>query len=405
MNQNQNNRPAGSQPRPASAQRPAGSTQRPASANAAPRPGIRQATPGVKRPATGTRQPQRTAPAPAPKSGIRKTTVLGIFLLVLFLVCFTLYSCRFLASSPDDPEDTRGAEPTVTTEPGTEPPATTEPVTNPPVTNPPVTEPGPLNPPAGAKIVVLDPGHGFFDTGCSNEALGDWTEKTLTMDICRRIEAILKESGIYVILTHDGVTFPHNDEIDAIAAESSFSMEAFARKLIQDYGFDKNNNPVNENDVWKAFAGNLLETGTGKNIFNVYERAYYISALAQKTDIAAMVSVHVNSVDVTNPNIDATKFHGMTVSYCTANGHRLASMQLQKSVSDALAEAFPGKRLIRYADPWYDSLVVCKYTDVPTILIETGYATDPTDAADFCDEQYRQKLAAAIAAGVLNAVG
>ena len=404
MNQNPNNRPA------SSSQRPAGSTQRPASANAVPRPGIRQASPGVRRPANSVRQPQRPSPAPVQKSGIRKTTVIGLFLLVLFLVCFTFYSCRFLTVSPDDPPETRGTESSVTTVPGTNPPVTNPPVTNPPVTNPPVTnppvtEPGPLNPPAGATVIVLDPGHGFFDSGCSNDALGDWTEKTLTLDICRRIEAILKESGIYVIFTHDGVTFPHNDEIDAIAAESGFSMEAFARKLIQDYGFDKNNNPVNENDVWKAFAGNLLETGTGKNIFNVYERAYYISALAQKTDITAMVSVHVNSVDVTNPNIDATKFHGMTVSYCTANDQRLASKKLQKSVSDALAAAFPEKRLIRYADPWYDSLVVCKYTAVPTILIETGYATDPVDAADFCDEQYRQKLAAAIAAGVLNAVG
>ena len=418
MNQNGNQNPQGGQ-RPASAARPTGSTPRPAGAGqrpasgtrpassgtrpatAAPRPGIRQAPSGTARPSSSGRQPQRQTP---PKSGIRKTTVIGLCLLVLFLVCFTLYSCRFLAVSPDNPpETTHGTEPPVTTVPGTEPPVTNPPVTNPPVTNPPVTEP-PVTPPADATVVILDPGHGFFDGGCSNDALGNWIEKTLTMDICRRIEPILKASGIYVLYTHDGETFPSNSEIDAIAAENGFAIEPFVRKLIQDYGFDKQNNPVDENSVWKAFSGNLLDTGTGKNIFNVYERAYYVSALAKNMSISAMVSVHVNSVDVTNPNIDASKFHGMTVSYCTSNDQRLASMKLQKSVSDELAAAFPEKRLIRYADPWYDSLVICKYSAVPTILIETGYATDPTDAADFCDEAYRQKLAETIAAGIIGAV-
>lgn len=388
MNQNgnypNNNRQSGSRP---AGQRPAGSTQRPAGSTQR----------------TTAQSAQRRPVTSQPKSQLSKTTIIGLVLLALFLLCFTLYSCQFLTGSPDNPPETTPStdEPPVTDPSSTdEPPVTDPPETKPPVTDPP-TEPGHVDPPADALVVVLDPGHGFWDGGCSNEALGDWVEKTLTIDICGRIAPILRSAGVYVIYTHDGSTFPNNDEIAALAAESGFSMEAFARKLIKDYGFDKNDKPVNENDVWNAFAGNLLDTGSGKNIFNVYERAYYISALAQKTHIDAAVSVHVNSVDVTNPNIDATKFHGMTVSYCTSNDQRLASMKLQKSVSDALAEAFPEKRVIRYADPWYDSLVICKYSAAPTILIETGYATDPTDAADFCDEAYRQKLAETIAAGIL----
>lgn len=333
-----------------------------------------------------------------------------LILALLFVVCFIFYAVQFFGNGDDNPpETTVPATSEPTTEPGTsEPttePETSEPTTSEPVTAAPITTPKtePYNPDAKYDyMVILDPGHGFRDGGCSSEYINPLTEKDITLDICNRMIPLLQKAKVGVVLTHDGTSFPLNSEIDAMAKTRSFSMRTYAMELIKNYGFDKNGEAVDANKTWDTYSKNLSDSGTGAQIYNVYERAYYSNVIAAGQKIEAFVSVHVNSVDISDPNVDINKFHGFTISYCDANEFSSKSAVLQKRIVESLNSAFPSKRVIQYKDPWYDSFVVTKYCGVPAVLIETGYAVREDEGKDLATEAYRQKIAETIAAGIIK---
>ena len=56
------------------------------------------------------------------------------------------------------------------------------------------------------RVIVIDPGHGGTDTGMANPRLG-LREKVLTLDVARRLKAILETAGYKVVLTRDSDQF------------------------------------------------------------------------------------------------------------------------------------------------------------------------------------------------------
>ncbi len=55
------------------------------------------------------------------------------------------------------------------------------------------------------KVIVIDPGHGGKDPGASGQ---QYQEKTLTLNIAKELERSLKATGMNVIMTRDGDTYP-----------------------------------------------------------------------------------------------------------------------------------------------------------------------------------------------------
>jgi N-acetylmuramoyl-L-alanine amidase len=53
-------------------------------------------------------------------------------------------------------------------------------------------------------IIVLDPGHGGRDPGTISPYQEDFYEKDVTLDIAKRVQAILVENGIQVVMTREG---------------------------------------------------------------------------------------------------------------------------------------------------------------------------------------------------------
>ena len=70
-------------------------------------------------------------------------------------------------------------------------------------------------------LIVIDPGHGGSDVGAQNKALG-LNEATVTLDICRRLTALLKAQGWTVLLTR-------TSDIDVSYWGSSATEELSAR--------------------------------------------------------------------------------------------------------------------------------------------------------------------------------
>lgn len=55
--------------------------------------------------------------------------------------------------------------------------------------------------PLGVRRIVLDPGHGGDDPGA--QAVSDLSEKAVTLDVARRLRALLQESGFDILMTRE----------------------------------------------------------------------------------------------------------------------------------------------------------------------------------------------------------
>ena len=96
--------------------------------------------------------------------------------------------------------------------------------------------------PAAAELermptVLIDPGHGFDDVGCGSEFLGETWEKDLTLDMAKKLGALLTERGCTVLYTHEGKSFP-----------SVAELTAEAKRLGVEYEYEK----MNDNNIFSA---------------------------------------------------------------------------------------------------------------------------------------------------------
>ena len=110
--------------------------------------------------------------------------------------------------------------------------------------------------------------------------------------------------------------------------------------------------------------------------------------IINKTMPQAAVSIHQNSYQ------DA-QIHGAQVFYYSHSeeGKRMAEV-MQKALLKADEE---NTRQAKANDTYY----LLKRTEVPTIIVECGFLSNPEEAAKLVSPKYQEKLAEAIAEGIL----
>lgn len=79
------------------------------------------------------------------------------------------------------------------------------------------------NSPLKDRIIVVDAGHGGKDPGASSKGL---SEKTVTLDVAKRVEAKLKKAGAKVLMTRSGDTFP------SLSERTTFAKNNFAETFV-----------------------------------------------------------------------------------------------------------------------------------------------------------------------------
>lgn len=70
------------------------------------------------------------------------------------------------------------------------------------------------------------------------------------------------------------------------------------------------------------------------------------------------------------------------------------------SLEQALKHAFPSRRIGVRSDSWGDAFVVTKYPDMPSLLLEAGFASGEEDAKKLTDPAWQDAFAKAVADGV-----
>ncbi len=215
----------------------------------------------------------------------------------------------------------------------------------------------------GIATVLLDAGHGFGDVGCISEFLGNTYEHHLTIDFTKRLAKKLESLGYKVLLTHDGSVQPDMAEtaLEAQRMEIDFDPKKISPK---------------------------------NNIFDAYERTVYANVLAKKTEIDLFFSIHVNA------NADTDTAEGFEIDYCAENASSEMSYFAFSTICARLEEAYPERRLKKFADSWEMSFVVNKYTCMPSILFETAYASTPSEATLLLNENWRDSLMQTVSDGI-----
>ena len=113
--------------------------------------------------------------------------------------------------------------------------------------------------------------------------------------------------------------------------------------------------------------------------------------LINKTMPQAAVSIHQNSYQ-------DEQIHGSQVFYYSHSeeGKRMAEV-MQKAL---LAADEENTRQAKANDTYY----LLKRTEVPTIIVECGFLSNPEEAAKLIDPEYQKKLADAITEGIIACV-
>ena len=216
------------------------------------------------------------------------------------------------------------------------------------------------------KTIVIDPGHGGEDAGAVGPSRR--YEKVINFNVSKNLYSILKQRGYKVYLTRT------NDTFIKVMNRTVLANEKNADLFIS----------IHTNSVPKEKANEV----TGIETFFLSparnERAKRVAAIENKSDIREMSSssqsVFLESLN--RPRITASHKFAIDVQA----GLLQATRSKYKDIKDSGVREGPFWVLVG--------------AQMPSILVELGYISHPTESKRLYDKDYQQLLANGIANGV-----
>jgi len=215
--------------------------------------------------------------------------------------------------------------------------------------------------------VVLDPGHGGEDPGAIGR--GGSQEKDVTLQVARRLKAKLDaEPNMRSLLTRDGDFFIplHSRVQKARRVQADLFVSVHADAFVK-------------------------PTARGSSVFVLSENGASSSAarwLAQRENAADLIG-GVN-LDVKNPHLARTLLDLSQTA--TLND----SLKLGRAVLGELG----GVNTLHKGQVEQAGFAVLKAPDIPSILIETAFISNPDEERRLNDEAYQERMAEAILKGI-----
>lgn len=216
-------------------------------------------------------------------------------------------------------------------------------------------------------IVVIDAGHGGMDPGASGP---DGThEKDVTLAIAQALAArIDQESGMHAILTRD------TDRFILLPDRMRLARSAHADLFVSIHADSVPNSEITGASVYV-----LSERGASS------EAASWLADRENAADLKGGVSL--SSVD---PRL-ATVLLDVSQS---------AQIGTSTEAADRVVEALDQVGAVRKREVQHAAFVVLKAPDVPSMLIETAYISNPGEERKLRTPEYQQRLADAICRGL-----
>ena len=219
---------------------------------------------------------------------------------------------------------------------------------------------------ADRPLVVIDAGHGGVDPGAINPETG-LREKDVTLKIARAIRDQLLASGkVRVALTRD--------EDRYLVLRERFGV---ARRLRGDLFISIHCDSVGSEEATGASVYTLSEVASDKE-------AARLAARENKADVIAGVDLD-EAADVSSILIDLTQRETMNQSagFARLLGREAPALMPTKANFHRMA-----------------SLMVLKAPDMPSVLFETGYISNPNDAAFLDSREGRNRIAQSVSRAI-----
>lgn len=112
--------------------------------------------------------------------------------------------------------------------------------------------------------------------------------------------------------------------------------------------------------------------------------------LMQKYENSIFVSIHMNKYSTSQPN-------GAQVFYSLFGDSKNMAESIQSSIAGLLQVG--NKRVVK---PTTKDIYLLSHATVPAVIVECGFLSNPSDLANFKDDDYRKKMAFCIADGLIN---
>ncbi len=219
-------------------------------------------------------------------------------------------------------------------------------------------------------VVALDPGHGGQDPGAIGKVHGT-LEKRVTLQIARRLQqALSARKNIKVILTRQNDTY--------IKLRQRI---ATARQHQADLFVSIHADAFHDHRVRGASVFVLSDKGASS------EAARWLADKENQADLLGGVSLEDKEDTLASVLLDMSQSAALGNSLSAAD-HVFQALQTVGKVH--------GKQVQQAA------FIVLKSPDIPSLLIETGFISNPTEEQHLRDPGYQTRLAHAIAQGIFS---
>ena len=217
-------------------------------------------------------------------------------------------------------------------------------------------------------LVVIDPGHGGDDPGAIG-ASGKY-EKKVALQISQRLAELINSQGkMRAVLTRT------NDYYISLRDRVGFAMREQADVFLSIHA-----NAAKRKGAFGASVFILSEKGAGS------ELGKWLAQRENAADLAGGVKIGAHEPDLQKTLLD------MGIDWKVKESRKLARALLSQ-----LGESGP----LHSADVESAAFVVLKAVDIPAVLVETGFMTNPSEEKKLNDRLFQEKIAGALYRGLL----
>ncbi len=187
-------------------------------------------------------------------------------------------------------------------------------------------------------IIVIDPGHGGIDGGTSKDGV---LEKEINLDIAKKLKSILIKQGYKIIMTR----------------EEDVSLES------------------------------LDSSRKSRHMRDLTARANIIN----NSNSQLFLSIHVNS------NLKKPATNGAIVFFNKKyDQNKTLALCIQNQLNNMIVD---GKKRSTH-DPVQAKYYVLDYSNIPGVIVETGFISNEEERQELVKDSFRQELAKSISKGV-----
>jgi N-acetylmuramoyl-L-alanine amidase len=216
------------------------------------------------------------------------------------------------------------------------------------------------------KLIVLDPGHGGHDPGATGA--GGLQEKEVVLDVAKRLARILEaEGGVRISLSRTG------DYFVPLKERTSFANGQRA-------------------DLFVSIHANAHRVSAPEGV-----ETYFLSSEATDNEARA-VAAFENGVIALEPHKPKEDILKSMLWDMAQSQVQEESSHLAETLQDSLAETLNlQNRGVKQA-----AFYVLGGAAMPAVLVEVGFVTNPREERRLMDEAHRERVARALAAGLMN---